>query len=102
MVLLFGALLLGSLLLRVTWGKKSEKGVSACFPELLCVELREQIWDFEGQGSFTPAFGWCNQKERMGEPRLDSEGSDPDHCTHLISLDELNQTGQMPDLPLLL
>lgn len=83
------------------WWNKSEKGASACFLELICVELREQIWDFGGQGSFSPAFGWCNQKERMREPCLDSEGSDPDHCTHLISLDELNQTGQMSDLPLL-
>lgn len=88
--------------------RKREQGASACFLELLCLEFREelvwqvQIWGFEHQGSFSPALGLCNQKERMGKTCLDWEGSDPDHCTHLIYLDELNQTGQKSDLLLLL
>lgn len=104
-VLLLSALLFDCLLLRVT---ETEEGARVCFLELLCVEMREQlvrqvqIWGFEDQGSFSPAFGLCNQKERMDKACLDWEGNDPDHCTHLRYLDELNQTSQMPDLLLLL
>lgn len=88
--------------------RKTEEGARVSFLERLCVELKEQlvkqvrIWGFEHQGSFSPAFGLCNQKEIMDKACLDWEGNDPDHCTHLRYLDELNQTSQMPDLLLLL
>lgn len=88
--------------------RKTEEGERVCFLELVCVELRVQlvkqvrIWGFERQGSFSAAFGLCNQKEIMDKACLDWEGNDPDHCTHLRYLDELNQTSQMPDLLLLL
>ena len=74
-VLLLGALLFDCLLLRET--EKENKVPSACFLQILCLQFREQLarqvqaWGFECQGSFSPAFGFCNQKERMGKACLD-------------------------------
>lgn len=57
--------------------RKTEEDARVCFLELLCVELREQlvrqvqIWGFEDQGSFSSAFGLCNQKEIMDKACLD-------------------------------
>lgn len=72
--LLLSVLLVNCLLLRET---EREDKVQAPALEQLCEEFREQlvrqvqIWGFEHQGSFNPAFGLCNRKERTGKVCLD-------------------------------
>lgn len=52
-------------------------------------------------GQFQSCFGLCNQKKKKWIKLVWTE-KEMTHCTHLRYLDELNETSQMPDLPLLL